>query len=148
MNTNKFGNTGGSFGQTGAQFGSTYAGMGGADSKISLRGKLTNLEELIKSVSEDMNFNIKEVQVLKSEKDTLEQVLIMKTQDVKKSLTNELNRIEEEMRRHFAHQKAENGRLQDQISKIKGEKTALTQQLLGLQKRITEVEIQIGAEEQ
>ena len=57
-----------------------------------------------------MNFHKKEVAVLKSEKDTLESVLTMKTQDVKKTLTSELLRIEEEMKRHFAHQKAENSR--------------------------------------
>ena len=50
-----------------------------------------------------MNFHKKEVAVLKSEKDTLESVLTMKTQDVKKTLTNELLKIEEEMKRHFAH---------------------------------------------
>ena len=86
---------------------------------------------MIKSVSDEMNFHKKEVQILKSEKDTLESVLTMKTQDVKKTLTNELMRIEEEMKRHFAHQKAENSRLQQQITALKGEKTALQQQLLG-----------------
>ena len=65
---------------------------------------------MIKSVQDEMNFHKKEVAVLKSEKDTLESVLTMKTQDVKKTLTNELLRIEEEMKRHFAHQKAENSR--------------------------------------
>ena len=48
-----------------------------------------------------MNFHKKEVQILKSEKDTLESVLSMKTQDVKKTLTNELMRIEEEMKRYL-----------------------------------------------
>jgi hypothetical protein len=65
---------------------------------------------MIKSVQDEMNFHKKEVAILKSEKDTLESVLTMKTQDVKKTLTNELLRIEEEMKRHFAHQKAENSR--------------------------------------
>lgn len=37
------------------------------------------------------------MQILRSEKDTLESVLTMKTADVKKSLSNELVRIEEEM---------------------------------------------------
>ena len=87
----------------------------------SLKGKLMGLEviflslitlkEMIKSVSDELNFHKKEVQILKSEKDTLESVLSMKTQDVKKTLTNELMRIEDEMKRHFAHQKAENSRL-------------------------------------
>ena len=50
-----------------------------------------------------MNFHKREVSILKSEKETLESVLTMKTQDVKKSLSNELMRIEEEMKRHFSH---------------------------------------------
>ena len=87
---------------------------------------------MIKSVQDEMNYHKKEVQILKSEKDTLESVLSMKTQEVKKTLTNELMRIEEEMKRHFAHQKAENSRLQQQITALKGEKTALQQQLLGM----------------
>ena len=55
----------------------------------------------------------------------------MKTQDFKRTLTNELMRIEEEMRRHFSHQKSENSGLQQQITGLKGEKTALQQKLLG-----------------
>ena len=86
---------------------------------------------MIRQLNEEMNFHKKEVQILKSEKDTLESVLTMKTQDVRKTLTNELYRVEEEMKRHFAHQKAENSRLQQQITALKGEKTALQQQLLG-----------------
>jgi hypothetical protein len=39
--------------------------------------------------------------------------------------------VEEEMKRNFAQQKAENGRLQQQIISLKTEKTALQQQLLG-----------------
>jgi hypothetical protein len=66
---------------------------------------------MIKTIQEEMNFHKREVSILKSEKETLESVLTMKTQDVKKSLSNELMRIEEEMKRHFAHQKAENSRL-------------------------------------
>ncbi len=66
---------------------------------------------MIKSIQDEMTFHKREVSILKSEKETLESVLTMKTQDVKKTLSNELMRIEEEMKRHFAHQKAENSRL-------------------------------------
>lgn len=52
-----------------------------------------------------MNFHKKEVQLLKSEKETLQAVLTMKTADVKDSLQTELKKIEDEMKRHFAHQK-------------------------------------------
>ena len=71
----------------------------------------------------------------------------MKINDVRKSLINEIYRVEEEMKRHFTHQKAENSRLQQQITQLKGEKTALQQQLLGLQRRISELELQVGSDE-
>lgn len=122
---------------------SDAAGAGSA----SLKGKLLSLEEMIRALTEEMNFHKKEVQILRSEKDTLENVLNMKTQDVRKSLMNEIYRVEEEMKRHFAHQKAENNRLQQQINQLKGEKTALHQQLLALQRRISELELQVGQDE-
>lgn len=92
-NTQKSGvNTmGKDFNQTGQSLGS--------NNPASLKGKLMSLEETIKGIQDEMNFHKKEVQILKSEKDTLESVLSMKTQDVKKTLTNELMRIEEEMKR-------------------------------------------------
>ena len=99
---------------------------------------------MINSLNEELNFHKKEVSILKSEKETLESVLTVKTQDVRKTLTNELFRVEEEMKRHYAHQKAENSRLQQQVTTLKGEKTALEQQMLALQRRIAELEDQIG----
>ena len=52
-------------------------------------------QQQIKNISNELNNHKKEVQILRSEKDTLESVLTMKTADVKKSLSNELVRIEE-----------------------------------------------------
>ena len=54
----------------------------------------------------------KEVAVLRGEKDTLENVITLKTQEVRKTLTNEKFKVEEDMKRHYAHQKNENSRLQ------------------------------------
>ena len=147
---NRFGNTASSGLMRGQEegskgFGQTHSSLG--TNPASLKGKLMGLEEMIKSVADEMNMHKKEVQALKSEKDTLESVLSMKTQEVKKGLTNELMKIEEEMKRHFAHQKAENSRLQQQLTSLKGEKTALQQQLLGLQRRVGELEMQVGNEE-
>ena len=48
----------------------------------------TKIQEMIRQLNEELNFHKKEVQILKSEKDTLESVLTMKTQDVRKTLTN------------------------------------------------------------
>ena len=61
------------------------------------RGSPFPSQQQIKNISNELNNHKKEVQILRSEKDTLESVLTMKTADVKKSLSNELVRIEEEM---------------------------------------------------
>jgi len=94
-----------------------------------------------------MQYHKKEVQVLRSEKETLESVLTMKTQDVRKTLTNENFKVEEEMKRHYSHQKAENSRIQQQVTALKGEKTALDMQLLELERRMAELELQVGTAE-
>lgn len=58
-----------------------------------------------------------------------------------------MSKIDEEMKRHFAHQDGENSRLADQILKLSGEKTNLQQQLLAMQRRITEIDVQVGQED-
>jgi cell shape-determining protein MreC len=54
------------------------AGFGATTGASSLKGKLQGLEEHIKAVTEELNFHKKEVNVLKTEKDTLEKMLNMK----------------------------------------------------------------------
>ena len=68
-----------------------------------MKGKLAALNDMIHQLGSELNHNKKEVQFLRSEKETLENVLTLKTQDVRKTLTNELFKVEEEMKRHYAH---------------------------------------------
>ena len=95
-----------------------------------------------------MNTHKKEVQILRSEKETLESVLTMKQGDTRKALTNELYRVEEEIKRHYANQKAEGTRLQQQLTQLKNDKTALEKDIIRMQKRIEELELQIGHDDQ
>lgn len=68
----------------------------------------------------------------------------MKNQDTRKALTNELHRVEEEIRRHYNNQNAEAQRLQQQLTQLKADKTALEKEIVRMQKRIEELELQIG----
>lgn len=113
----------------------------------SLKAKLNGVENVLRNLNDEMNIHRKEVDLLKTEKENLQSVLNMKTVDIKDTITEELQTIEDEMKKHFSHQKAENSRLQQQITSLKGEKTSLQQQLIGLQRRIGELEMQIGSEE-
>jgi len=91
-----------------------------------------------------MNIHKQDVNNLKLEKDSIQETLKSKTHEVKTTLLQELNKVEEDMKRHFSHQKAENSRLQQQISQLKSEKTVLQGQLIALQRRIGDLEMQVG----
>ena len=60
----------------------------------------------------------------------------------------DVTRSEEEMRRNHATQKAENQKTQGAIAILKTEKTNLHQHLLDLKRRIAELELMIGEEQQ
>ena len=76
-----------------------------------LKGKLNNLFDTCRSLHEQLNSHKKEVQILRSEKETLENVLTMKCQDTRKALKNELHRVNEEVTRHYNVMKAESVRI-------------------------------------
>ena len=132
----------GNLAQTGNNFNATNS-----ENSATLKGKLASLEEQIQLVADEMNNHKKDVVSLKNEKDTLQEILKMKTHEVKNTLLQELNKVEDEMKRHFSHQTSENSRLQQQITSLKAEKTALQNQLIALQRRISDLEMQVGTDD-
>jgi len=85
----------------------------------SLKNKLSQLEEMIRTVNEDIQFNKREVQMLRHEKQQLENVLSNKSIEVRKTLQIEAQRVEDELKRNLAGQKMENVKLQSQIASLK-----------------------------
>ena len=91
-----------------------------------------------------MNEHKSDLARLKNEKDSLQEALKNKTAEVRQTLLMELTKVEDDMKRHFAQQKSENQRLVQQIMNLKVEKTSLTNQLIALQRRISDLEMQVG----
>ena len=124
------------------------------DKQGSLKMKLANLEvsntddddsqDLIRNIAEEVEYHKKECQILRVEKEQLENVLAVKATDVRKNLQDEANRVSDDLKKNLSGQKTENQKLQNQISILKQEKTQLQQNLLGLQRRIGELELSIG----
>ena len=112
----------------------------------SLKAKLNEIEKNIKELTDYLQSNRKTVQLLKGEKETLKSVLSLKAADVKEHFTEEFKNLENEMRKHFAHQKAENERVQKQIISLLNDRNALKTQLITLQRRINQMEKEIGTE--
>ena len=113
-------------------------------SNVTLISKIIALQEAIELVNEDFKANINDIKVLEKEKDEHQKVLKQKTEDMKKSLLVELAEVEKEMKKHLVVQKDENIRLQKLITQLKSEKTVLMSKLIALQRRISDMENQVG----
>ena len=116
----------------------------GPTTNVTLKSKIKSLEDAIKLVSDDLDNNIIDIKALQQEKEEHRTFLKTKTEEMKKSLLVELNTVEEEMKKHLLVQKDENTRLQKLITALKGEKTVLLNKLIALQRRIYDMEGQVG----
>ena len=116
----------------------------GPTTNVTLKSKIKSLEDAIKLVSDDLDNNITDIKALQQEKEEHRTFLKTKTEEMKKSLLEDLNTVEEEMKKHLLVPKDENTRLQKLITALKGEKTVLLNKLIALQRRISDMEGQVG----
>ena len=116
-------------------------------SSMTLKTKIQSLSETITEINKAINDNITDIKELEKEKNEHQTVLKQKTEDMKKSLIIELNNVEVEMKKHLNVQKDENIRLQKLITQLKGEKNVLMNKLIALQRRIADMERQVGQDD-
>ena len=119
----------------------------GSSSSATLKSKIQSLEVTIAEVHKAINDNISDIKELEKEKNEHREELKQKTEDMKKTLIVKLNNVEVEMKKHLSVQKDENTRLQKLITQLKGEKTVLMNKLIALQRRITDMENQVGPDD-
>ena len=110
----------------------------------SLKGKFAVLEEAVNQVAEELNAHKRDFEDMQSHSTNIQKTIITKSTNVKENLKKEIEKCEDEMKRHFSHQKAENSRLQQQISHLKSEKQVVSNQMSALNRRIADIESQIG----
>ena len=111
----------------------------------SLKEKVAGLEALAAAVADEMWVCKLEVEALLKEKELLENELNLGIEEAKQHLITDIRLVEDELRSQANQQQGETARLQQQITKLKGEKTALQQQLLLLNRKLVELESQVGA---
>ena len=66
-----------------------------------LKGKINGLEETIKARQEELNFYKKEIQTLRSEKESLDDNLTRKAQEIRKTLSNDVLQVNENMKNSY-----------------------------------------------
>ena len=74
----------------------------------------------------------------------LEENLAKKTYEIRTTLLAEVKAADENMKASYHAQKQENIRMQNSITTLKTEKTNLNQHLLDLKRRVSELELMIG----
>lgn len=113
-------------------------------------------------INEVIHVHRQELQAMREENKELEDLLNNTINEVKKNIGKQLMEVEDELKTHAAHQKAENSRLQQQITQLKGETVALKFQMngkaamlvtihsfiaIGMAKRLGKLEMNVGNEE-
>ena len=113
-------------------------------SAANLRGKLLGLEEKILEVAAQINEDKKTVLKNGNDKDEIQEYLKSQNKEIMKKLSDEIDKVEEDMSNHFTKQKIENAKLQEDIANLKDQKRQLQDLLMDLQRKINDLEMQVG----
>jgi len=95
-------------------------------------------------LQQSLDFYKKEFALIKSDKHTVDDMLESKKKEVVLDLNTKLFKVDDELKKHLAHQKAENSRLQQQITQLKGDKTTINEQLIKLETEIQDLQSHVG----
>lgn len=111
-----------------------------------LKGKVQDLAYSLQMQNEEIGIEKSQLETIKSENLSSSNGLQSQLGDIKRYFQADVQRMEEEFRVQANLQKSENVRLQQQLTTLKGEKTSIHQQIIALQRRIEEIEEEIGHE--
>ena len=112
-----------------------------------LRGKLATLEYMFDEIYTQMQSSKDEIQRLLRERELYENLLEDSTIKDKNELLKDLELVMKDMEGYFIKQKLENEELQLKIARLKTQKTVLQGKFIALQRRITNLEGQVGNDE-
>jgi len=111
-----------------------------------LKGKVQDLAFSLQLQNEEIGVEKNQLETIKSENLSSSNGLQAQLGDIKRYFQADVQRMEEEFRVQANLQKSENVRLQTQLTTLKGEKTSVHQQIIALQRRVEEIEEEIGHE--
>lgn len=118
-----------------------------AEKEVTIKSKFESIKTNMAAAYEEIKNYIKELELLKKEEESHNENLHIKTEKIKEDLLLELKNVEQKMAEHLEKQRADNTRLQKLITNLKGEKTVLMNKLIALQRRISDMEAQVGSED-
>jgi chromosome segregation ATPase len=112
---------------------------------------LSNLTEKYEILNENLNNLIKAMEDHKQDfqefqggNENIPEYIEAKAKQIEDNVGSSITRVDGEVQKSLSHQKAENSRLQQQISQLNTDQIVIKNQLLNIQKRIEDIQLQIG----
>ena len=102
----------------------------------------TNLLEIMKELSDHK----KQFKNFRDSQQDIQGLIADKGDQLKDNIEGSIQKMDGEIQKSLSHQKAENSRLQQQITQLNTDNTIIKNQLLVVQKRIEDISLQIGHE--
>ena len=112
----------------------------------SLSSKYKVLENNLKEVINELVEHKKQFKNFRDSQENMEEVIVNKGDQLKENIEISIQKMDGEIQKSLSHQKAENSRLQQQINQLTIDEGIIKNQLIFLQKRIEDIELQVGQE--
>ena len=112
----------------------------------SLATKYKLLQENLNQVVNDLVEQRKQLKNFRTNQDDIQGLIGEKGDQLTENIESSIQKMDGEIQKSLSHQKAENSRLQQQITQLNTDNTIIKNQLLAVQKRIEDISLQIGHE--
>lgn len=112
----------------------------------SLATKYKLLQENLNQVVNDLAEQRKQLKNFRTNQDDIQGLIGEKGDQLTENIESSIQKMDGEIQKSLSHQKAENSRLQQQITQLNTDNTIIKNQLLVVQKRIEDISLQIGHE--
>ena len=127
-----------------AKVGQDLSGNFNDTTKSNLKSKYEILEENFLQLVKAVQDNNQELEIFDGKREFFLNAIDEKARTIEDSVGSSITKMDSEIQKSLSHQKAEYSRLDQQINQLKVDENIIKNQLLIVQKRIDDIQLQIG----
>ena len=127
-----------------AKVGQDLSGNYNDTTMSSLKSKYEILEENFLQLVKAVNDNNQELENFDGKREYFLNTIDDKARTIEDNVGSSITKMDAEIQKSLSHQKAENSRLDQQINQLKVDENIIKNKLLIVQKRIDDIQVQIG----
>merc|ERR1719375_77305 len=124
----------------------TMMSTNGTRKATGMKAKVMEMAQTLQNQNEELGIEKGHMHTIKHENKSGTSGMQGQLNEIRRYFQADIQRMNDEFRVQLKLQEAENVRLQQQVTQLKGEKTSIHQQIIALQRRTEEIEDEIGHE--